>query len=91
MARESWLALDNENHDQFGAAIVLCQDPSGWCVRSGRCFHDGDCFRSDMAAYRQAAKLVRNIAGDQSEMVASALQEAASHLDTMALSCKGQR
>lgn len=88
MASESWLALDNPDHDKFAAAMMLCQDPSGWCVRSGSCLYDGDCFRSDFAAYRQAAKMIRKIAGDQSDMIGSALGEAAAHLETLALGTK---
>lgn len=90
MAHEKWLALDNENHDQFAAAMMLCQDQSGSCVRTGLCSHDGDCFRTDVATYRQAGRMIRKLASDQSEMVRSALHEAAAHMDTMALACKGR-
>jgi hypothetical protein len=91
VACEKWLALDNENHDQFAAAMMLCQDPSGSCMRTGICTFEGDCLRTDFAAYRQAARMIRNLAGDQSSMVQSALAEAAGHMETMALACKGAR
>lgn len=84
MAKESWLALDNPDHDKFAQAMIHCQNGSGWCVHSGRCFYDGDCFRSDFAAYRQAARLIRGLADDQSGMVGQALNEAASHMEFMA-------
>lgn len=43
--RESWLRLDNPDHDQFAAAMMLCRDGSGACARRGVCTWDGDCFR----------------------------------------------
>lgn len=89
MACEKWLALDNENHDQFAAAMMLCQDPSGTCMRTGLCTYEGDCFRTDVATYRESARMIRKLAADQSIMLKSALLEAAAHMDTMALACKG--
>lgn len=89
MASEKWLALDNEDHDKFAAAMMLCQDPSGSCMRTGLCTWEGDCFRTDVATYRQVARMIRKLGDDQSEMIKSALHEAATHMDTMALACKG--
>ena len=83
MASEKWLALDNQNHDQFAAAMMLCQNASGWCVHSGRCFYDGDCFRSDWSAYATAARKIRAIAQDETGLIQAALNEAASHMDLM--------
>ena len=83
MAHEKWLALDNQDDDKFAEAMILCQNGSGWCVHAGRCFYDGDCFRTDVSAYRDAARMIRKLAEDQSGLLRSALQEAAGHMDTM--------
>jgi hypothetical protein len=83
MANEKWLALDNEDHDKFAAAMMLCQNGSGWCVHAGRCFYDGDCFRTDVSAYTDAARRIRKLAEDERGLLRSALLEAASHMDTM--------
>jgi hypothetical protein len=64
--------------------MALCQDASGSCVRTGECTFDGDCFRTECSAYRQAARKVRRLADANEGMVASALREAAAHLDTKA-------
>jgi hypothetical protein len=81
---ELWLRLDNSDHDQFAAAMMLCEDSSGSCVHTGFCSREGDCFRSDYAAYRRAARICENAAELESPMVASALREAAQHLRAQA-------
>lgn len=83
MAHEKYLALDNEDHDKFAEAMMLCQNASGWCVHAGRCFYEGDCFRTDVSAYSDAARRIRKLAESESGMLRSALMEAASHMDTM--------
>lgn len=80
MPHESWLRLDNPDHEQFAAAMMLCQDGSGACVHTGFCSHEGDCFRSGYAAYRSAARICEREAAKESPLVASALREAAQHL-----------
>ncbi len=40
---EADLALDNTDHDQFAAAMVVCQNSSGSCSWLGHCVL-GDCF-----------------------------------------------
>ena len=91
MAHEKWLALDNEDHDKFAAAMMLCQNASGWCVHAGRCFNDGDCFRTDVSAYADAARKIRKLAEDESGLLRSALLEAASHMDTMKQAARDAR
>lgn len=83
MSREKYLALDNEDHDKFAEAMMLCQNESGWCVHSGRCFFDGDCFRTDVSAYRDAVRKIRALAGNETGLLRSALIEAAAHMDVM--------
>lgn len=75
--REAWLALDNENHDQFAAAMLLCDDASGSCVRTGFCSRDGDCFLAGGEAQRAAAKKIEQLARAESGLVAHALRDAA--------------
>lgn len=91
MASEKWLALDNEDHDKFAEAMLLCQNASGWCVSAGRCFYDGDCFRTDVSAYGDAARAIRKLAEDKSGLLRAALLEAASHMDTMKQIAKDAR
>lgn len=88
MARESWLRLDNENHDQFAEAMLLCQDASGSCVHTGKCSFDGDCFRTEVKAYNEAARLIDGVAKDKSELIRSALLEASMHMRTLARAAK---
>ena len=83
MAHEKYLALDNEDHEKFAEAMMLCQNANGWCVRAGRCFYDGDCFRTDVSTYSQAARAIRILAENAPGLLRSALLEAASHVDTM--------
>jgi hypothetical protein len=90
MAHESWLALDQPDHDKFGEAMLLCQDASGWCVRNGRCFYDGDCFHGGFATYRKAAREIRHLADEHSGAVGQALREAAEHMETMARCAKDE-
>lgn len=78
--REEWLALDNENHDQFAAAMMLCEDASGSCVRTGFCSNDGDCFLLGGEAARAAAKQIDKLAQGESGLVADALRDAARKL-----------
>lgn len=82
--RESWLALDNQNHEQFGDAMALCQDGSASCVHTGKCTFEGDCFKTQYAAYREAARRIRSLAQEQSVMIRCALIEAADHMETLA-------
>ena len=90
LAHESWLAIDNQDHDKFAAAAMLCQDASGSCIRTGICTYEGDCFRSTYATYRQASKAVRAIASQHSNAVGTALYEAAAHLDALARCAKDE-
>ncbi len=82
------LALDSQDHDKFAAAMMLCQNASGWCVHAGRCFYDGDCFRTDVSAYADAARSIRRLAEDETGLLRSALLEAAAHMDLMKQACK---
>lgn len=83
MAHEKWLALDNEDHDKFASAMLLCQNASGWCVRAGSCFYNGDCFRTDVSAYGEASRKIKTLADNETGLLKSALHEAAAHMDTM--------
>lgn len=38
------LALESEDHEGFGAAMMACQDRSGSCAYSGVCSFDWECF-----------------------------------------------
>lgn len=78
--REGWLALDNENHDQFAAAMMLCGDASGSCVRTGVCAFDGDCFLSGGEAERAAARKIERLARHEGGLVADVLHEVAAKL-----------
>ncbi len=82
-ASEKDLALDNPDHDKFAAAMMHCQNASGWCVHSGRCFYDGDCFRTNVSSYGSAARAIRKLAAHETGLLQGALLEAAAHMDTM--------
>lgn len=81
---ESWLALDNENHEQFGAAMALCEDGSGSCMRTGVCSYDGVCFLAGGEAERQAARKIEAMAHDTEGLVRSVLYRVALELRTKA-------
>lgn len=80
MARESWLRIDNDNHDQVAEAIMCCQGFQPACFSGGFCAYEGDCFRSEKRAYREAAKVIVRASSDQSPMVKIAMREAAAHM-----------
>ena len=80
MARETWLRLDNENHDQVADAIMCCEGFQPECFNKGFCVQEGDCFRSTRRAYRDAAKIIEQAASEQSPSVKSAMRQAVDHL-----------
>jgi len=53
-ACESWLRIDNEDHEKFARAMMRCENASGECCYQGRCIF-GNCFR-----HRDGAEL-RNL------------------------------
>ncbi len=91
MAQEKWLALDNEDHDKFAEAMTFCQNSSAGCANVGRCAFDGDCFRADVSAYRDAASKIRKLAQDEQSLLRLALLEAAGHMDAMGKVVTGTR
>jgi hypothetical protein len=91
VASESWLAIDNEDHDKFAEAMLLCQDASGSCMRTGQCAYEGDCFRTDFATYRKAAREIRQLANGHIGLMNSVLREAAQHMEKMAAASRNGR
>ena len=80
MTHESWLRLENENHDEVAEAIMCCQGYLPVCFSGGFCAYEGDCFRSDYRAYMEAARTIEAASKDKSQIVKNAMREAAAHL-----------